>query len=102
MNPQKTCRFQTKLVPKLKPEHECTIIPQEICQLKFDSAREEVKPFMSKWCIDPNEEIVPDSTYDENSGDDPLGPPPIDTENEQQAEQLYKGPGDNLSGYNPG
>merc|ERR1719295_2353038 len=25
LNPQKTCRFQTKLVPKLKPTHECTV-----------------------------------------------------------------------------
>jgi len=99
LNPQKTCRFQTKLVPKLKPEHECTIIPQEICQLKFDSAREEVKPFMSKWCIDPNEEIVPDQTYDENSGDEPLGP---ESDDESQPAQLYEGPGgDEQSGYNP-
>merc|ERR1711862_368211 len=29
LNPQKTCKFQTKLVPKLKPAHECTIIPRE-------------------------------------------------------------------------
>jgi len=28
LNPQKTCRLQTKLVPSLKPEHECTIVPQ--------------------------------------------------------------------------
>ena len=53
-------------MPRLKPTHECTVIPQEICQLKFDTPREEVKPFMSKWCIDPNEEPVPDNTYDDN------------------------------------
>merc|ERR1711874_410191 len=28
LNPQKTCKFQTKLVPRLKPAHECTIIPR--------------------------------------------------------------------------
>ena len=83
-------------MPKLKPEHECTVIPQEICQLKFDSAREEVKPFMSKWCIDPNEEIVPDSTYDENNAqDDPLGP---GNESSNEAAALYEGP---QSEYNP-
>jgi len=101
LNPQKTCRFQTKLVPRLKPTHECTIIPQEICQLRFDTPREEVKPFMSKWCIDPNEEVVPDSTYDENSGDEPLGP---DTFSDEKPAQLYEGPGgpqDEQSGYNP-
>merc|ERR1712127_638561 len=86
LNPQKTCRFVTKLVPRLKPTHECTIIPQEICQLKFDTPREEVKPFMSKWCIDPNEEPVPDSTYDDTQGDEPLGP---DYEEDSQPEQLY-------------
>merc|ERR1711981_1008324 len=102
LNPQKTCRFQTKLVPKLKPTHECTVIPQEICQLKFDSAREEVKPFMSKWCIDPNEEIVPDSTYDGQSGDEPLGPE-YETDSDEKPAQLYEGPGgnDQQSGYNP-
>ena len=52
-------------MPRLKPTHECTVIPQEICQLKFDTPREEIKPFMSKWCIDPNEEPVPDNTYDD-------------------------------------
>merc|ERR1711997_868503 len=39
LNPQKTCRFQTKLVPKLKPAHECTVIPKETCNLKFTSPR---------------------------------------------------------------
>merc|ERR1711997_1003311 len=100
LNPQKTCRFQTKLVPKLKPTHECTVIPQEICQLKFDSAREEVKPFMSKWCIDPNEEPVPDQTYDEtNASDEPLGPDDYEDDSQAEPETLYGAPGQ--SEYNP-
>ena len=93
MNPQKTCKFQTKLVPKLKPTHECTIIPQEICQLKFTTPREEPVPFMSKWCIDPNEEVVPDQTYDESEAqDDPLGPDPEVTES-SRPDALYGAPG---------
>lgn len=60
-------------MPKLKPTHECTVIPQEICQLKFTSPREESKPFMSKWCIDPNAEPVPDQTYDDSDSPPPLG-----------------------------
>ena len=28
LNPQKTCRFTTKLVPRLKPKHECTTFPK--------------------------------------------------------------------------
>ena len=51
---------------------------------------------MSKWCIDPNEEIVPDSTYDENNAqDDPLGP---GNESSNEAAALYEGP---QSEYNP-
>ena len=30
LNPQKTCRFATKLVPRLKPKHECTTFPKVI------------------------------------------------------------------------
>merc|ERR1712061_430568 len=44
LNPQKTCRFQTKLVPRLKPAHECTTIPREVCHLKFGSPQEVEKP----------------------------------------------------------
>lgn len=29
LNPQKTCRFATKLVPSLKPKHECSIVPKQ-------------------------------------------------------------------------
>ena len=53
LNPQKTCKFQTKLVPKLKPAHECTIIPREVCNLKFTSPQEVEKPLKTKWCLDP-------------------------------------------------
>lgn len=35
LNPQKTCRYVTKLVPSLSPEHQCTIVPKETCILKF-------------------------------------------------------------------
>merc|ERR1712051_583052 len=29
LNPQKVCKYITKLVPKLAPVHECTIVPKE-------------------------------------------------------------------------
>lgn len=80
-------------MPKLKPTHECTVIPQEICQLKFTSPREEAKPFMSKWCIDPNAEVVPDQTYDESDAEgEPLGP---DSQDDSAAtpQTLYGAPG---------
>ena len=52
LNPQKTCRFVTKLVPRLKPTHQCTIVPQEVCQLKFNSPQQVKKPLLTKWCLD--------------------------------------------------
>ena len=52
LNPQKTCRYATKLVPKLKPKHQCTTIPQEVCHLKFSSPQKDQKPLRSEWCLD--------------------------------------------------
>ncbi len=71
LNPQKTCRLQTKLVPSLKPEHECTTIPQEVCNLKFSQPQQVDKPLVSRWCLDPTE-AAPGETYNEN---DALGSP---------------------------
>merc|ERR1712066_675112 len=71
LNPQKTCRFQTKLVPKLKPAHECTIIPREVCNLKFSSPVEVDKPLKTKWCLDDTP-AAPGETYDESEA---LGEP---------------------------
>ena len=52
LNPQKTCRFATKLVPRLKPSHQCTIVPKEVCTLKFTTPRQVKKPLLTKWCLD--------------------------------------------------
>lgn len=71
LNPQKTCRFQTKLVPKLEPKHECTIIPQETCNLKFTAPQQVEKPLKTKWCQDPTAP-TPGETYDESNA---IAPP---------------------------
>ena len=71
LNPQKTCRFVTKLVPRLSPEHECTIVPKETCVLKFSQPRQVPKPLLTKWCLDPTP-AAPGESYDEN---DALGAP---------------------------
>jgi len=71
LNPQKTCRFQTKLVPKLKPAHECTTIPQETCNLKFSNPKPVDKPLKTKWCLDDTP-AAPGETYDESGA---LGQP---------------------------
>ena len=71
LNPQKTCRFQTRLVPKLSPKHECTIIPQETCNLKFTQPQQVEKPLKTKWCQDPTPP-VPGDTYDETEAAAPV------------------------------
>ena len=77
LNPQKTCRFQTRLVPKLSPKHECTIIPQETCNLKFSNPEQVEKPLMTRWCLDPAEPTAGES-YDEADAPPPVTrPPPI-------------------------
>jgi len=65
LNPNKICKFETKLVPSLKPAHECTVIPQEVCNLKFTSPKQVEKPLMTKWCLDPTG-AEPGETYDES------------------------------------
>merc|ERR1719497_240832 len=73
LNPQKTCRFVTNLVPKLSPKHECTIVPKETCNLKFTQPRQVPKPLQTRWCLDPTP-AVPGESYDENNAlGSPLG-----------------------------
>ena len=71
LNPQQTCRLVTKLVPRLSPKHECTIVPKETCLLKFSQPRQVPKPLLTKWCLDPTP-AEPGQSYDEN---DALGAP---------------------------
>ena len=67
LNPQKTCRFITKLVPKLKPTHECTTVPKETCTLKFTTPKQVKKPLLTKWCLDPSEPLPGESYEEENA-----------------------------------
>ena len=71
LNPQKTCKLTTKLVPKLKPEHQCTIVPQEVCNLKFSQPKQVPKPLLTRWCLDPTP-AAPGESYDESNA---LGAP---------------------------
>jgi len=65
LNPQKTCRLQTKLVPQLAPKHECTIVPKETCVLKFSQPKQVPKPLQTRWCLDPTP-ATPGQSYDED------------------------------------
>jgi len=73
LNPQKTCRYVTKLVPSLSPEHQCTIVPKETCILKFSQPEQVSQPLLTKWCLDPTEAAPGESYDEENALGEPLG-----------------------------
>merc|ERR1711971_143429 len=73
LNPQKTCRYVTKLVPSLSPEHQCTIVPKETCILKFSQPEQVAQPLLTKWCLDPTEAAPGESSDEENALGEPLG-----------------------------
>ena len=66
LNPQKTCRLVTKLVPSLKPKKECTTVPQETCSLKFTQPELKQKPLRTEWCLE-EESDEPQPSYSSNS-----------------------------------
>ena len=67
LNPVKTCRFATKLVPHLSPTHQCTLVPREVCVLKYSTPRQVSKPLISKWCLDTSEDPTTGDTTGESS-----------------------------------
>jgi len=71
LNPQKTCRFTTKLVPKLTPKHQCTVVPKETCQIKFTQPQQLAQDIVTRWCLDPTP-AAPGESYSE---DNALGAP---------------------------
>ena len=95
LNPQKTCRFVTKLVPRLKPEHQCTTVPKETCTLKFTQPEQVDKPLLTRWCLDPTP-AAPGESYDEENA---LAPP-VQTESESQSEPVYT-PEPEIPSYQP-
>ena len=56
LEPQRTCKHVTKLVPKLEPKEECTDIPKEICTRSKTNPRKVKKPVVIKWCYFPAEQ----------------------------------------------
>ena len=83
LNPQKICKFITKLVPKLSPEHQCTIVPKETCFLKFTQPKQVPKPLLTKWCLD-NTPVTPGDSYDESNAEAPV----IASGSKPQAEEI--------------
>jgi len=90
LNPQKTCRLVTRLVPSLKPERECTIVPKETCNLKFSQPVVEKKPLRTEWCLDESPVSSDSSSQDGFVAEQPTRPvtvaPNVDFEFPQEAE----------------
>ena len=74
LNPVKTCRFATKLVPHLSPTHQCTIVPREVCVLKYSTPRQVTKPLISKWCLDTSEDPTASQSSEESKAVGEAGP----------------------------
>jgi hypothetical protein len=56
LEPQRTCKHVTKLVPKLSPKEECVDVPKEVCTRSRTNPRKVKKPVVKKWCYVPSEE----------------------------------------------
>jgi len=56
LEPQRTCKHVTKLVPKLEPTEECVDVPKEVCTRSRTNPRKVKKPVVKKWCYVPSEE----------------------------------------------
>jgi len=56
LEPQKSCKHVTKLVPFLKPAEECVDIPKEVCSRSRTNPRKVQKPVVKKWCYIPTAE----------------------------------------------
>merc|ERR1712025_243720 len=56
LEPQRTCKHVTKLVPKLTPTEECVDVPKEVCTRQRTNPRKVKKPVVKKWCYIPSEE----------------------------------------------
>jgi hypothetical protein len=69
LNPQKICKFITKLVPKLEPVQECSSVPKESCQLKFSKPEVAKTPLITKWCLDEDDLEIEET---ERSNADPI------------------------------
>jgi len=56
LEPQRSCKHVTKLVPLLKPAEECVDIPKEVCSRSRTNPRKVQKPVVKKWCYVPTPE----------------------------------------------
>ena len=60
MEPLRTCKHVTKLVPQLEPRQECVDVPKEICARSRVNPKRVKKPSIQKWCYTPEKETGED------------------------------------------
>ena len=73
LEPQKTCRHVTKLVPYLRAVEECVDVPQEVCGVSRVDPVKKKRPSIQWWCVDPEQSVPAVSTADK----DPEQPPEL-------------------------
>lgn len=56
--PQKHCRTESTLVPKLIPKQNCVKVPKDICVNTKSNPREETVAVVKNWCYNPTELIA--------------------------------------------
>jgi hypothetical protein len=64
MEPLRTCKHVTKLVPQLEPRQECVDVPKEICARSRVNPKRVKKPSIQKWCYTPEKETGPECEND--------------------------------------
>ena len=52
LEPQKSCRFITKMVPHLLPTEECVQVPQEVCGVSKIKPVKKQRPAIQLYCTD--------------------------------------------------
>jgi len=80
MEPIKTCKHVTKLVPRLVASLECVDVPKEICARSKIRPRRVQKPAIQKWCYNATDTVEkPIETNDQEPGKVLLGSVTIKT-----------------------
>jgi len=55
LEPFRTCKHSTKLVPKLVASKECVDVPKEVCARSKINPKERERPAIQKWCYKPED-----------------------------------------------
>merc|ERR1711874_134050 len=56
LQPERTCKHVTKLVPHLKSKLECVDVPKEVCTKSKTNPQKKKRPVLKKWCYVPSAE----------------------------------------------